>query len=200
MNQGSGKPPPATARRRAMEEDAPLWRAPEWMQPGARETQEPHAQSYPQSVSAKQALSAALLTKLTAEQQKAFWDAVNDGGVKFAQEIIDKCVAVATSTQHPHIARSCADLSRLQVAGKEPPSRGLTGHVARARGALRLTHRPKGFSEVWEGGRLDRVRVEIGSSSEARARRRSRTITKTERVAITMAAPKRTHKSAGEPA
>ena len=31
-------------------------------------------------------------TKFTAEQQKAFWDAVNDGGVKFAQEIIDKCV------------------------------------------------------------------------------------------------------------
>ena len=25
----------------------------------------------------------------TAEQQKAFWDAVNDGGVKFAQEIVD---------------------------------------------------------------------------------------------------------------
>ena len=31
-------------------------------------------------------------TKFTAEQQKAFWDAVNDGGVKFAQEIIDNCV------------------------------------------------------------------------------------------------------------
>ena len=31
-------------------------------------------------------------TNITAEQQKAFWDAVNDGGVKFAQEIIDKCV------------------------------------------------------------------------------------------------------------
>lgn len=31
-------------------------------------------------------------TKFTAEQQKAFWDAVNDGGVKFAQEIIDYCV------------------------------------------------------------------------------------------------------------
>ena len=28
-------------------------------------------------------------TKFTAEQQKAFWDAVNDGGVKFAQEIVD---------------------------------------------------------------------------------------------------------------
>ena len=28
-------------------------------------------------------------TKFTAEQQKAFWDAVNDGGVKFAQEIIN---------------------------------------------------------------------------------------------------------------
>ena len=31
-------------------------------------------------------------TNFTAEQQKAFWDAVNDGGVKFAQEIIDNCV------------------------------------------------------------------------------------------------------------
>ncbi len=31
-------------------------------------------------------------TYFTEEQQKAFWDAVNDGGVKFAQEIIDKCV------------------------------------------------------------------------------------------------------------
>ena len=31
-------------------------------------------------------------TNFTEEQQKAFWDAVNDGGVKFAQEIIDYCV------------------------------------------------------------------------------------------------------------
>lgn len=30
---------------------------------------------------------------VTEEQQKAFWDAVNDGGVKFAQEIIDFCAA-----------------------------------------------------------------------------------------------------------
>lgn len=29
----------------------------------------------------------------TAEQQKAFWDAVNDGGVKFAQEIVDYMMA-----------------------------------------------------------------------------------------------------------
>ena len=28
-------------------------------------------------------------TYFTADQQKAFWDAVNDGGVKFAQEIVD---------------------------------------------------------------------------------------------------------------
>ena len=28
-------------------------------------------------------------TNFTADQQKAFWDAVNDGGVKFAQEIVD---------------------------------------------------------------------------------------------------------------
>ncbi len=32
-------------------------------------------------------------TNFTEEQQKAFWDAVNDGGVKFAQEIVDYCVA-----------------------------------------------------------------------------------------------------------
>ena len=29
----------------------------------------------------------------TAEQQKAFWDAVNEGGTAFAQEIVDTCVA-----------------------------------------------------------------------------------------------------------
>ena len=29
----------------------------------------------------------------TAEQQKAFWDAVNEGGTAFAQEIVDNCVA-----------------------------------------------------------------------------------------------------------
>ena len=29
----------------------------------------------------------------TAEQQKAFWDAVNEGGAAFAQEIIDSCVS-----------------------------------------------------------------------------------------------------------
>lgn len=32
-------------------------------------------------------------TYVTEEQQKAFWDAVNDGGAKFAQEIVDYCVA-----------------------------------------------------------------------------------------------------------
>ena len=32
-------------------------------------------------------------TYWTEEQQKAFWDAVNDGGVKFAQSIVDSCVA-----------------------------------------------------------------------------------------------------------
>ena len=31
-------------------------------------------------------------TYWTEEQQKAFWDAVNDGGVKFAQSIVDYCV------------------------------------------------------------------------------------------------------------
>ena len=32
-------------------------------------------------------------TNFTEEQQKAFWDAVNDGGVKFAQEIVDTMLA-----------------------------------------------------------------------------------------------------------
>ena len=32
-------------------------------------------------------------TNFTEEQQKAFWDAVNDGGVKFAQEIVDSMMA-----------------------------------------------------------------------------------------------------------
>ena len=32
-------------------------------------------------------------TNFTADQQKAFWDAVNDGGVKFAQEIVDYMMA-----------------------------------------------------------------------------------------------------------
>ena len=32
-------------------------------------------------------------TNFTADQQKAFWDAVNDGGVKFAQEIVDYMTA-----------------------------------------------------------------------------------------------------------
>ena len=32
-------------------------------------------------------------TNFTEEQQKAFWDAVNDGGVKFAQEIVDYMLA-----------------------------------------------------------------------------------------------------------
>ena len=29
---------------------------------------------------------------LTEEQQTAFWKAVNEGGVKFAQEIVDLCL------------------------------------------------------------------------------------------------------------
>lgn len=32
-------------------------------------------------------------TYWTEDQQKAFWDAVNDGGTKFAQEIVDYCVS-----------------------------------------------------------------------------------------------------------
>lgn len=56
-------------------------------------------QEYREGMSILSALIAAAgedntdFTYWTEEQQTAFWDAVNDGGVKFAQEIVDYCVA-----------------------------------------------------------------------------------------------------------
>ncbi len=47
----------------------------------------------------------------TAEQQKAFWDAVNDGGVKFAQEIIDNCVENGAAADE----RCCRCRLRLEL-------------------------------------------------------------------------------------
>lgn len=40
----------------------------------------------------------------TAEQQKAFWDAINDGGVKFAQEIVDYCAAAGYAAGSDDVA------------------------------------------------------------------------------------------------
>ena len=53
-------------------------------------------------------------TNFTEEQQKAFWDAVNDGGVKFAQEIIDKCVeSGAAAYDGQRCYRCCLRCCRL---------------------------------------------------------------------------------------
>lgn len=81
MNQDSGKPPPITARRQAMQEDAHFWRGPDWAQQPTRESREPQEKPYPESVAAKRALSASLFTKLGAEQQKAVSAIQKTGGV-----------------------------------------------------------------------------------------------------------------------
>lgn len=47
-------------------------------------------------------------TYFTADQQKAFWDAVNDGGVKFAQEIIDYCVEAGAAADANDAAGAAA--------------------------------------------------------------------------------------------
>lgn len=44
----------------------------------------------------------------TAEQQKAFWDAINDGGVKFAQEIVDYCAAAGYAAGSEDVATAAA--------------------------------------------------------------------------------------------
>ena len=44
----------------------------------------------------------------TAEQQKAFWDAVNDGGAAFAQEIVDYCVSVGYAADSNDVATAAA--------------------------------------------------------------------------------------------
>ena len=46
-------------------------------------------------------------TNFTEEQAKAFWDAVNDGGVKFAQEIVDYLVAAGANSAEDSVA-ACA--------------------------------------------------------------------------------------------
>ncbi|HIR00346.1 MAG TPA: ABC transporter substrate-binding protein [Candidatus Scybalocola faecavium] len=47
-------------------------------------------------------------TYWTEEQQTAFWDAVNDGGVKFAQEIVDACVAQNLAADSNDVATAAA--------------------------------------------------------------------------------------------
>ena len=44
----------------------------------------------------------------TAEQQKAFWDAVNDGGAAFAQEIVDYCVSAGYAADSNDVATAAS--------------------------------------------------------------------------------------------
>ena len=44
----------------------------------------------------------------TAEQQKAFWDAVNEGGTAFAQEIVDNCVAAGYAADSNDVATAAS--------------------------------------------------------------------------------------------
>lgn len=45
----------------------------------------------------------------TEEEQTAFWNAVNDGGVKFAQEIVDYCVANGLAADSNDVATAAAN-------------------------------------------------------------------------------------------
>lgn len=44
----------------------------------------------------------------TAEQQKAFWDAVNEGGAAFAQEIVDTCVSAGYAADSNDVATAAS--------------------------------------------------------------------------------------------
>lgn len=44
----------------------------------------------------------------TAEQQKAFWDAVNEGGAAFAQEIVDYCVSAGYTADSNDVATAAS--------------------------------------------------------------------------------------------
>lgn len=46
----------------------------------------------------------------TAEQQKAFWDAVNEGGTAFAQEIVDYCVSAGYAADSNDVATAASAL------------------------------------------------------------------------------------------
>lgn len=79
MNQGSGKAPPSTTRGRAGEK-AGLWGPPEWPAATARDSQEPQAKPYPETLAGKRALSAALVANLGSEQHRALSAVQKTGG------------------------------------------------------------------------------------------------------------------------
>ncbi len=71
-------------------------------------------QEYREGMSILSALIAAAgedntdFTYWTEEQQTAFWDAVNEGGVKFAQEIVDSCVEAGLAADANDVATAAA--------------------------------------------------------------------------------------------
>lgn len=72
-------------------------------------------EEYRSGMSTKSALIAAAgedntdFTYWTEEEQTAFWAAVNDGGVKFAQEIVDSCVANGLAADSNDVATAAAN-------------------------------------------------------------------------------------------
>ena len=52
----------------------------------------------------------------TEEQQTAFWNAVNDGGVKFAQAIVDVCVANGLAADSNDVATAAANWAYPDLA------------------------------------------------------------------------------------
>lgn len=72
-------------------------------------------EAYRSGMSTKSSLIAAAgedntdFTYWTEEEQTAFWAAVNDGGVKFAQEIVDYCVANGQAADSNDVATAAAN-------------------------------------------------------------------------------------------
>ena len=72
-------------------------------------------EAYRSGMSTKSSLIAAAgedntdFTYWTEEEQTAFWAAVNDGGVKFAQEIVDYCVANGLAADSNDVATAAAN-------------------------------------------------------------------------------------------
>ncbi len=72
-------------------------------------------EEYRSGMSTKSSLIAAAgedntdFTYWTEEEQTAFWNAVNDGGVKFAQEIVDYCVANGLAADSNDVATAAAN-------------------------------------------------------------------------------------------
>ncbi len=55
---------------------------------------------------------------VTEEQQTAFWDAVNDGLVAFAQEIVDYCIANGLNAEGDSVAACCRQLGLRPGRGR----------------------------------------------------------------------------------